>query len=233
MKSIKLQNFLKLHLKANAIVISNPKVCDLITFNNVITKDKYKQFLEKKNHEASSIHLKALMKSNGDGKNYLSFLQKQFSDAMSEFTEKDGYLIHKSMAIKDLQENTFCFDELSSEVKSKISTFISLQKSSLMCFLSKLDLSENQLLGSSLKWNGTNIDFIELGNALFEGAFIISESGPITKKEFMKQFSKLLNIDPGAWEITLNKAMARENPAKFIDKLKATILKYYSNLINI
>ena len=233
MNSTILQHFLKLHLKANAIVITNPRLCDLISFNNMITIDKYKQFLDKKNHEASSIHLKALIKSNGDVKNYLAFLQKQFNDAMAEFIEKDGYLIHQRMAIKDRQDIEFCFDELSPDVKNKISMFISLQKSSLTCFLSKLDNSENQFQSSSLKFGGTNIEFVELANALFEGGFISSENGPITKKEFMKQFAKMLNVNLGSWEITLNKAMSRENPAKFMDKLKSIISKYCTKLVNI
>jgi len=80
MKSVKLQNFLKLHLEANAIVLLTSTICDLISFNKHLTIDDYKEFLENKNDEASSIHLKALMKSNGNVKEYLKFLQKQFAD---------------------------------------------------------------------------------------------------------------------------------------------------------
>ena len=233
MKTIKLQNFLKLHLKANALVVSAPDLCELISFNQIHTVDKYKLFLEKKNDEASSIHLRALVKSNGDVKDYLIYLQKQFSDSLNEFFEFDGFLLHKRMTIKDCHEIDIGFDELLPEVKSKISMFISLQKSSLTSFLSKLDNSENQFQSSSLKFSGTKVEFIELANALCEGGYISSENGPITKKEFMNQFSKMLNVNLGSWEITLNKAMSRENPAKFIDKLKSIISKYCARLANI
>jgi len=150
-----------------------------------------------------------------------------------EFIEKDGFLIHKKLIIKDRQENEMSFEELTLDVKSKISTFISIQKSCLTCFLSRLDISENNIPASNLKWNGKLIDFVELSNALYEGGYVISENGPLTKKEFMKQFSGLFNPSLTSWEITLNKAMSRENPSKFVDNLKSTISNYNENLISI
>jgi hypothetical protein len=233
MKSVKLQNFLKLHLEANAIVLLTPTICDLISFNKHLKIDDYREFLVINNDEASSIHLKALMKSNGNVKDYLKFLQKQFTVTLNEFIEKDGFLVHKKLIIKDRQENEISFEELTPDVKSKISSFISMQKSSLTCFLQKLDISENNIPSTNLKWNGTHIDLTELSNALFEGGYVTSENGPITKKEFMKQFSSMLNVELTSWEITLNKAMSRENPAKFVDNLKATISNYNESLINI
>jgi hypothetical protein len=233
MKSLKLQNFLKLHLEANAIVLLTPTICDLISFNKQLKIDDYREFLAINNDEASSIHLKALMKSNGNVKDYLKFLQKQFTDTLNEFIEKDGFLIHKKLIIKDRQENEMSFEELTQDVKSKISSFISVQKSSLTCFLQKLDISENNIPATNLKWNGTHIDLTELSNALFEGSYVISENGALTKKEFMKLFSNFFNVNLTSWEVTLNKAMSRENPAKFIDNLKATISNYNENLINI
>jgi len=233
MKNAKLQNFLKHYLKANAIVIFYPEICELISFNNELFFKRYQHFLEKKNYEVLSNHLKALLSSKSDVKVYLNFMIKQINDTLSEYYEKDGYLLHQRLYIKDKSENAIQFEALSPDVKSKISRFVSLQKSSLMCFLSKLDLSETQLPYSGLKWTASKTDFIELTNALFEGGFIKSENGNLTKKDFVESMSKIFQLESGPWEIKLNKAMLRENPAKFIDRLKDIISEYCAKFINI
>ena len=76
------------------------------------------------------------------------------------------------------------------------------------------------------EWLDTDIAFIEFLNAIFECGAVGAVNGTLTKKEFMQAMFTLFNKDVKNWEVTLNKAMSRENPAKFIDKLKATILKH-------
>ncbi|MBN2638739.1 MAG: RteC domain-containing protein [Bacteroidales bacterium] len=233
MKTIILQNFLKLHQNANVVVLSGPDLCELISYNKSFNINEYKQYLEDRNDEVSSLHMETLVKCNGDVQCFFKYLQRKISLTLSEFIEQDSYLVHQRMTIKDLHDVDYNFDDLAPDVKTKISMFTSLQRSSLKNFLTVLGDTEIQFQISTLKWASSTINFIELCNALHEGGCIISENGPLTKKEFIKQFSRLLNVNPGSWEITLNKAMSRENPAKFIDKLKSTITDYCTKLVNI
>ena len=122
--------------------------------------------------------------------------------------------------------------ELSSDLKHKISTYISSQKTSLNCLLSKLNLSDNHIPRTVLKWNGTKTDFIELASALYEGGFISSENGPFSKKDFMEQFSNIFNLDIPFYKNLLSKAMIRENSATFTYKLNAILTEFYKRLIN-
>ena len=48
----------------------------------------------------------------------------------------DGFLIHKMLTITDRVNRPFTFDDMPDEVKQKISSFISIQKSCLYSFLS-------------------------------------------------------------------------------------------------
>ena len=226
MKNIKLQNFLRLYLEANAIVLTNSKICDLISFNNAFSFEQYQQFLEEKNYNAANIHLQFLLKCSSNVKVYLKFIEKEISVVLKEFIEKDGFLIHRRLVIKDRQKNEIPFEELIPEVKGKISKFISLQKSSLLNFLSKVVIEEKQLPCLGLRWAASKTDLVELSNALYEGGFIRSENGPVTKKDFMQIFFGLFDEHIGSPQKILNKAILRENPAQFLDKLKSTQLRF-------
>jgi len=232
MKSQKLHSFIKLHSKANAIVLKNELVCELITFNDYVSIEKYQHFLEKRCEETFFAHLEILVLANGDSANYLKCLQNQFGILLTHFFDHCGYLLHRKLTIKNKDGTILDFDELTDEVKHKVSSFISVQKCCLNCFLSKLDTSEKQYPGTSLKWNATKTDLVELANALFEGGFVSSESGAISKKDFMKQFSNIFNIDLSSNKILLSKAMVREKSATFIHKLNSVLTDYYDNLLN-
>jgi len=232
MKNQKLHSYLKLHTKANAIVIQNEFVSELITFNDHVSVEKYQHFLEKRNDDAFIVYLDNLTLVNNDSTNYFKCLHKQFEEALLYFKDRNGFLAHKNLAIKDKYGNKYSFDELHSELKHKISTFISIQKTSLHCFLSKLDLSDNPFHRTALKWNGTKTDFIELATALHEGGFISSENGPLSKKEFMEQFSNVFNIEIPFYKNLLSKAMLRENSATFTQRLNSTLTDFYKRLIN-
>jgi len=235
MKKAKLHSFLEIITKAEAIVLIHDAVCELINFNGSITIEKYQNFLEKKSSEAYISYTENLLKISGDSSIYVNSIKLQFKELLAEFIDKNGFLLHRKLSILDPSDFPLTFKDLSNEVKQKISTFISIQKSCLLCFLSKLDQSENHIPASRLKWNNTKTDFVELANVLFEGGIITSETGPISKKEFMQQFGSLLALKVESWEQALNKAMLREKNSHFIDKLKSILTDYSSrndNIIN-
>lgn len=233
MKKAKLHKFLKTISRVDAIVLIKEPVIDLINFNDHVTVEKYLPFLEEESQETFFVHLDNISSIHGNSEIYLNTLQQQFEIALSEFIDYDGFLIHKRLTIMDTTNHPLSFDELPVEVKQKISSFIFIQKSCLHCFLSKINQSKNQAPLSSLKWVPTNTDLVELANALYEGGCVGSEKGPIPKKEFMQQFAGIFNIQLNSWEKTLSKAMLRENPAQFIDRLKSILIDYCDKNINI
>lgn len=235
MKKAKLHNFLEIIKKVEAIALIDEAVCEFIYFNGSITFDKYQNFLERKSSEAYLAYTENLLKISGDSSIYVNSIKLQFKELLSEFIDKNGFLWHRKLSILDPSDFPLTFEELSNEVKQKISTFISIQKSCLLCFLSKLDQSENHIPVFRLKWNKTKTDLVELGNVLFEGGIITSENGPISKKDFMLQLGNMFGIKIDSWEQTLNKAMLREKNSQFIDKLKSILTDYCSkndNIIN-
>lgn len=228
MKNSLLKKFIKLHLEANAVVMKKDDDFILITFNNHYSVDKYQMFLERKAHEAFFVHLDNLKSCNGDASKYLNPLQNQINIVLSEFVEEDR-IFHKRLRILDKKDQIISNEELNSEILQKISSFISIQQFSLRVFLSKIGCTESKLIKSELKWTGKKTDLVELSNALFEGGFI--SSGIESKKEFMKIISNLFNTDLNSWEVLLNKAMLREKPTLFIDKLRAIQSDFYKKTI--
>jgi hypothetical protein len=220
MKNDPLLHFLKLHLEANSIVLRNKNVCELISYNNCLTIEKYQEFIDATNQEASFIYGEKVRRGNGDCEKYLKILQLKFKNALPEFIEHQGFLIHKRLDIRDKLDNKILFDDLTTEVEQKISEFISIQKSSLTDFIIVLDLSGNQFKSNLYTFDITKTDVVEISNAFVEGGYVISENGPVVKKEFINYFAAQFGIKIDSPEKILYKAMQRENPSQFMDKLK-------------
>jgi hypothetical protein len=231
MNCLILQNFLNTISRADAIVLIKDSTCELIYFNDHITEEKHQQFLKREMQNASFAHLENIAALNGDSSTYIESLLGQFKEALLDFFDFNSFLIHRNLSILDTRDHLLLFDDLPVEVKHKISSFISVQKSCLNYFLSKHDNSGSHSVPSHLKWNESITAFVELSNVLYEGGIIVSENGAITKKEFMLQFAKLLGVQINSWEKKLNKAMLRENPATFIDRLKSILLDYCKKIL--
>jgi hypothetical protein len=154
----------------------------LISYNNSLTIEKYQQFIEDQNHDASFIYGEKVRSGNGDCEKYLKILELKFKNALSEFIEHQGFMIHKRLIIKDKSDNRIVFDDLTTEVKQKISEFISIQKSSLADFIEILNLSGNQFKPNLFTLDISKTDVVEIGNAFVEGGYVFSENGSVVKK---------------------------------------------------
>lgn len=235
MKKAKLQYLSKIISTANIFAIKHDSVCELMNFNESISIEKFQNYLEEISSKAYFSFSENLTKIAGDPSTYINSIKRQFKNLLSLFFEEDGYLLHQKLKIFDPSDTPIPFNELSDNVKQKISTYITVQKGCLLCFLSKIDPSDTIILPSGYKWDHAKTCAVELLNVLFISKAIISQKGPVSKKEFMKDFGTILNIDLDNWEKILSKSMLRENPAQFIDLLKTTILEYCSkndNIIN-
>lgn len=86
-------------------------------------------------------------------------------------------------------------------------------------------LGSQNLIFSSLKWIGPNVDFYEIIIALYYAKRFRNLNGsPLTQKELFSQFAKFLNINPIS-DLTsrLCRLKTRSNQTPFLDKLKATL----------
>lgn len=232
MKNLKLYNFLKLFSKAKALVVIKENVYELVTFNKYYNVEDYQHFLDKRSRKAYIDHLSNLTLTGGAFSNYSNCLKKLIQDSISWYIESGDFLIHRRLVVKDKYSNSFEFCDLSTELKQKISSFISLQKTILFYFLINISPGENQMQTSDLKWKGSKTELVELANALYEGGFISSEHGAISKKDFMNKISNIFGIDISTHKTLLNKAMVRENSATIIDRLKIILTDYYDKLLN-
>jgi hypothetical protein len=206
-----------------------------MNFNESITVEKFQNYLEEISFRAYFSFSENLTKISGDPSTYINSIKRQFKNLLSLFFDEDGYLLHQKLKIFDPYDTPIPFNELSDNVKQIISTYITVQKCCLLCFLSKLDPSDNNIRSARYKWNNRNTSFIELIYTLFYMNAFVSENGSVSKKQFMADFGNMFGIKTDSWEQTLNKAMLRENPAQFFDQLKASFLALCSrndNIIN-
>ena len=171
--------------------------------------------------------------ANGDSATYANGVMKQFNEFLGFYSFKDDLYYHKNLVVYDSNDNIIDYDQLPLEIKKDISFFISAQKKSLSCFILKLNGdSDVQLFSNTLIWQSTKTDFIELATALYENNSISSETGRLSKKEFINIFANFFGIDLSNPEKILNKAMLREKPTQFIDKLKIRLTAFYDVLLN-
>jgi len=203
------------------------------TFNNYYSLKKYCDYIDKTYQNFFLFYVEHLTNSNGNTSNYNESMKVQFNEYLENYIYIDNILYHKKLIVCDKDDNLIEYDQLSTEIKNEIAQYIYFQKKSLINFINKhIGGAGKKNTLTKLRWISLITELIELGNVLYEGRFVSAENGPITKKEFMKIFLQMFNVNLDSWEITLNKAMSRENPAKFIDKLKSTVLKYNDSLIN-
>jgi|WetSurMetagenome_2_1015567.scaffolds.fasta_scaffold458126_1 hypothetical protein len=222
----------KLIIKASSIVMIIDNICALINFNQYFRITNFEKKLNKCAQATIDEFMDNLSGIKGDHSTYIKGFQKQFEEALSLFIVHDEYLIHKNLLIIDDKENKLAFDDLSMHVKQSISSFVSVQKSSLLCFLSKLGDDQKLPLPLGMKWNGTKTDLVELVTALHEGGFITIENGASSKKEIMKKFADIFNIDIAYYKGLISKAMVRENSATFTNRLNDVLSDFYNNLID-
>jgi len=90
---------------------------------------------------------------------------------------------------------------------------------------------ENDLFtGVKLKWNGPKIDLTELIYAIYETGYISYEEKSL--KILKNAFERLFSIDLGNISRAMYDLRNRDNPTKFLDKLKKLLLnkmKQYKN----
>ncbi|MFA9391595.1 MAG: hypothetical protein ACERKD_17430 [Prolixibacteraceae bacterium] len=232
MKNQFLLDFLKLHLEANSIVVLNDQVCELITFNSYVSFEKYQMFLDDHSQDAAFIHMDNLIYGNGNSEKYLKCLQLKFKNSLSNFADHKGFLIHKRLNIRDRFDNRIQFDDLSLEVKQKISEFITVQKSSLLDFIDMLLESEIQIVPNRYNLSVSKTQIVEIGNVFFEGGYVSSENGPVVKKDFIIYFAAQYGIKIENPEKILTKIMSRDKPMLFLDKLREVFIKYLDKIEN-
>jgi len=224
--------FLKTISKANTTVLTQDTLIQLVIFNDYLKLERFNRKLKKLSRCTFDEHVENLSNSLGDSSVYKKSFRYLYECALSFFIEHDGFLIHKNLSIIGSNNNKLSFDDLTIEIKVKISSFVSAQRTCLLNFLAMLTNEENSSHSTPLKWKASKTDLVELITALFEGGFIGLENGSCSKKELMKHFSNILGIDISSYKILLNKALTRENSATFIDKLKTIISAYYEKLLN-
>lgn len=76
--------------------------------------------------------------------------------------------------------------------------------------------------GSKLKWEGSKIDLIELIYAIYETGYITYDEKSL--KLLKNTFEKLFNINLGNISRAMYDLRIRENPTKFLDKLKKLLI---------
>jgi hypothetical protein len=229
----KLKQFIKLHSKAQAVIIRKNNILVLSTFNGYHSIKRFSSYIEKRYQDVYFSHIEYIANANGDSTAYSDGVLNQFKEFLNLYTFKDDLYCHKNLIVLDSNENPLDYDLLPLDVKKEISLFISIQKKSLTCFIMKLSGDNGtMLISNSLKWLSSKTDFIELASALFENNSVAAQAGKLSKKEFINVFSNFFGIDiPNPEKIT-NKAMLREKPTQFIDKLKSRLTSYYDNLVN-
>lgn len=223
MKDLKLKGLLELLMKANVIVVEEENELRFASFNHYINPEGFKGQVDKKYQLALFEHIDLLVHMKNDESNYLNCLEFELTKSLYEFKDHQGTISHSKLMVCDDLKNTVNYDDLSEKIKSRISGFLSVQKSALKEFLTSTCHSGEHSCLNQYRWTGSKIDLVELGNALYEAGVIQAVNGQPTKKDFIEYLSRISGLDIASPHKIINKAMNREKPSLFIDRLKSVL----------
>ena len=75
-----------------------------------------------------------------------------------------------------------------------------------------------------LKWTGSKVALTELGFAIFHSGAV--QNGNMPLKDLMSLLEKITGLDLGDYHHTSTRFRNRNNPTKFIDKMKNSLLNW-------
>ena len=235
-----LSAYLNMHIKANVRIVINEELVHLLKFNKYHSISKLEYSLFKKEQEAVLSIMSMIKSINLNENSPLTLIIEEINSILNSFYYHNGILLHKRLKVRTQSGSTVAIEKLPGGILKEISKYITIQHSSIKCFMSKfhhggsnvLSISTNeqqkiQIL-SKYSWDNYASDFLELMNALYEGGCIKSNIGKMTKTNFINDMATLYDIDLGEWESTLSKHGDRANPSKFTDYLRNTVKHYFN-----
>lgn len=223
MGNLKLKEYLNLCSKAKAKVVCKEGICELISFNNFELPSKLQKYYEKKSQAAFFEFIDNVASLNVDIQTFLLCIHKQLKQSLRHFYEKDYFAMHEKFRIIDIDNNQLSFDDMSLEVKTKISGFINIQYTGIKSLFDKMELSSNKTFDTHIKWLASKTDLIEMSIALYDGGFVGADNRKLSKNEFMQHMAVITGIDLQNYEQTFYKVKSRENRTRFLDRLRSVI----------
>jgi hypothetical protein len=171
----------------------------------------------------------------------VEFLSCFFEEEVNYYGEKQFFIKNKALVESKNNIKSIFYPR-----KNKLlHSFLSVQKEILenlsnylvgkITMLEHLNLKtmvidpQNALDTSTIKWNKSKIDLIELITALVETKSILKDNKPITKENLVRLFSESFNIDLSDFEKDLNQAKKRKKEkAPFLKSLSEEFTNYCS-----
>jgi len=139
MENNDLYNFLELISKAEAIVLRRETICELVSFNEYRSIDKYKLSLEEKSQHAFFSYLDSVIKGSVNTVMYHNCLINHIKDILSCFEMVDDILTYKKMVIRDMEERFLDFETLPVSIKQKITSYLRVLNDVLSNFYFQLN----------------------------------------------------------------------------------------------
>jgi hypothetical protein len=139
MENNDLYNFLELISKAEAIVLIRDDICELVSFNEYRSIDKYKLSIEEKSQHAFFSYLDSVINGSVYTIMYHNCLINHIEDILSCFELVVDILTYKKLVVRDMEERIIDYEILPLPVKQKIASFLSVLYDVLFNFYQQLD----------------------------------------------------------------------------------------------
>jgi hypothetical protein len=139
MENNNLFTFLELISKAEAVVLMRDGICELVSFNEFRSIDKYRLSIEEKSQHAFFSYLDSVIKGSAYTFMYHNCLVNHIEDILSCFEVAEDILTYKKLVVRDMEERFLDFEMLSLQAKQKIASFLSVLNDVLLNFYLQLD----------------------------------------------------------------------------------------------
>lgn len=139
--------------------------------------------------------------------------------------EESGKITHRNFHARNSVGQLIPFPD-PTEAESIFSDFIHCQYESILRASNIIHNPQTLLTASPCLWTGKAADLMELGNALWLCNEVIPINKQVNKQYWYASLFRFLHLaEPNHIEQTLYKLNNRENPARFLSKLKEHYLK--------
>lgn len=147
MEKKELWSLIKISTKMNVSITVQDTRMMMSYFNSIASVEKYELLLEKLSGKATIEQMIYFHDSKESSIVYFQCMINQFNKLISAFYMVEGYWIHKSLQITDTDSNNYSFSEMPDEIKQKISAFITIQRKTLIGFISNFKEALDVLKG--------------------------------------------------------------------------------------
>lgn len=224
-----LKNFLKITCRPKVKLMENGNELLFIDFNGIPDIEVYKEKLQSKYDNANDEIVFNRKSIEPEVQDFMGRFEYHLEKNLLKFYNSGEYVLFRTIKIRTLNNKRLDFADLPDDIKKKISLFINLNRKFITDFLSEIRMSKDVEQQPKYKCKLSKRQLVVLSSSLFNCDLIESESGKVSRDQFVTDFGRYLGTELKEPRKILNNITNAEELSQIFDMLKEGYLRSYSD----